>query len=66
MNIFKKYREAASLTQEKTSEQLEVDRSTVAKWETGAAKPRADILPQIAKLYNCTVDDLLREAVPEA
>jgi transcriptional regulator with XRE-family HTH domain len=38
-----------------------LERSTVAKWETDASKPRADLLPKIADLYNCTIDELLRD-----
>ena len=37
---------------------LNVDRSTIAKWETGEAMPRADKLPEIAKILGCTIDDL--------
>ena len=61
MNPFKKNRNAAGLTQQTVADKLGVYQSTVAMWEAGDNKPRADILPQIAKLYNCTIDDLLRE-----
>ena len=61
MNAFRKFRDTTSLTQEKVSELLGVERSTVAKWETGDAKPRAELLTKIADLYGVTVDDLLRE-----
>ncbi len=33
-------------------------------WDTGRNNPRADMLPKIAKLYGCTVDELLREDEP--
>lgn len=57
----KQLRKAAEIKQSELAEELGVDNSTVAKWETGAAKPRADKLPALAKILNCTVDQLLRE-----
>jgi DNA-binding XRE family transcriptional regulator len=40
---------------------LGVDQSTVHLWEVGKTNPRAALLPKIAQLYHCTVDDLLRK-----
>jgi transcriptional regulator with XRE-family HTH domain len=45
-------------TQESVAKELNVDRSTVAKWESGEAMPRADKLPALAKLFGCSIDDL--------
>lgn len=59
MNQFAKARIEAKISQEEAATSLNVDRSTVAKWETDVAKPRAERLPAIAKLYNCTVETLL-------
>ena len=39
--------------------------SAVSKWERGLAKPRADKLPQLAKLYGCTIEELLADDVDE-
>jgi putative HTH-type transcriptional regulator len=47
-----------NLTQIELAKMLNVDRSTVAKWETGGALPTADKLPKIAKALNCKIDDL--------
>lgn len=55
---FKQCRLRAGLTQETVAESLEVDRTTVSKWDVMIAKPRADLLPKIASLYGCTIDDL--------
>lgn len=52
-------RERAGLTQVQISKVLDIPQSTIASWETGRALPRADKLPQIAKLLKCTVDELL-------
>ena len=49
------------MTQDDIAEALGVSRSTVAMWETGKALPRADKLIELAKLFNCTIDDLLKD-----
>ena len=51
----------AGLSQERLANLLKVERSTVAKWETGKSMPRAELLPKIAKILGCTVDDLLND-----
>lgn len=51
----------AGLSQERLANLLKVDRSIVAKWETGKSMPRAELLPKIAKILGCTVDDLLND-----
>lgn len=61
MNPFAKSRIEAKISQEVAAAALNVDRSTVAKWETGVAKPRAERLPVIAKLYHTTVETLLSD-----
>lgn len=61
MNLFAKRRIEANLRQEQAAEALRVDRSTVAKWETGKAKPRAEKLLAVAKLYHCPVEALLSD-----
>ncbi len=58
MNKIKQLREKANFTQERISNELNIDRSTVAKWETGEAFPRSDKLPLLAKILNCTIDEL--------
>ena len=37
---------------------LKKDKCTIAKWETGAALPRADKLPELASVLNCEISDL--------
>ena len=58
MNNLKMLREKANLTQESLAKLINVDRSTIAKWETGKASPRSDKLPTLANVLNCTIDDL--------
>lgn len=58
---FKIMRERAGLTQIQVSEKLGVPQSTIASWETDRALPRADKLIDIAKLLNCTIEELLKK-----
>ena len=58
MNNLKELREKANLTQESLAKLINVDRSTIAKWEPGEASPRSDKLPTLANVLNCTIDDL--------
>ena len=51
-------RKKKNLTQEGLAELIGVDRSTVAKWETGIAKPLADKLVLLAKVLECKIEDL--------
>lgn len=58
---FTELREKAGLTQKQVAAALGVDQSAISFWETGANNPRASMLPKIATLYGCTVDDLLKD-----
>lgn len=62
MNNLKSLRDQAKFTQEDVAVKLNIDRSTIAKWETGEAMPRADKLPQLARVLGCTIDELFRSA----
>ena len=56
---FKKARLRAGLLQKDVADALGVDKSTVCLWETGKTKPRANILPKVAEILNCSVDFLI-------
>lgn len=58
-NRFRELRERRDLSQEEVAKVLGVNRTAVVKWETGANKPRLDKVVELAKLFRCTVDDLL-------
>lgn len=57
-------RQKAGLTQSQVAKALGVDQSAVCLWETGKTSPRAATLFKIAKLYGCTVDELLKGVKP--
>ena len=60
MNV-KKLRERIGMTQTSLAEAMGTTQACVAMWETGAAKPRADKLPEIAKILNCEISDLFKQ-----
>lgn len=51
-------RTRANMTQAELAAKLGIDRTCIAKWETGKAYPRASQLPVLAKALNCTIDEL--------
>ena len=61
MNCLIELRKKACVTQEQLAAQLSIDRSTVAKWETGESRPRADKFPELARILGCTIDALFDE-----
>lgn len=56
----KHYRQRAELTQQKLADALGVERATVAMWETGRSWPSAALLPNMADLLLCSIDELYR------
>ncbi|WP_346705302.1 helix-turn-helix transcriptional regulator [uncultured Agathobaculum sp.] len=58
MNSIKCKRESAGWTQARLARELGISRATVAMWETGKSRPRYDMLPKIARLLGCTIDEL--------
>ena len=51
-------RKAAGLTQQELADQLGIERATISMWETGASWPSARLLPLIADLLLCGIDEL--------
>jgi transcriptional regulator with XRE-family HTH domain len=58
---FAKYRKRAKLTQAEVARAIGVSDAAVCQWEKGETMPNAARLTQIAKLYKCKVDDLLKK-----
>ncbi|WP_196592957.1 helix-turn-helix transcriptional regulator [Pectinatus sottacetonis] len=58
MNI-KKYREKLKITQANLAKRMNVTQGAVVQWEAGICLPRADKLPMLAKILNCTIDELI-------
>ena len=54
-----KLRNQNKWTQEQLAEKLYVSRTAVSKWESGKGYPNIDLLKDVAKLFNKTIDELL-------
>ena len=66
MNVRRERRLRGAIpTQREVAKILGVKESAVSKWERGLARPRADKLPILAKLYGCTIEELLADDVEE-
>jgi transcriptional regulator with XRE-family HTH domain len=63
---FASARKKAGYTQAEVGERLKVHQSAVAQWENGLTSPTASKLVELAKLYHCTVDELLKRGETDA
>ncbi|WP_173444519.1 helix-turn-helix domain-containing protein [Selenomonas ruminantium] len=63
MHRIRELRKAQKLSQQELAAKLSVDRSTIAKWETGTNSPRIDKLRQLATVLNCSLDDLVSRKI---
>lgn len=59
-------RKQLGLSQLELAKMLGVDQTAVHNWERGKAMPSTKRLPAIAKVLNCTVDELLASDEPES
>lgn len=50
---------ASGLRQEDVAKKLDVTQSAVSRWESGASNPLRKYRRKLARLYGCTVDELL-------
>ena len=57
----KRFRLSKKLTQEQAAEKLGVSAQSISRWECGTTLPDVTVLPEIARLYCITIDDLYRE-----
>ena len=61
MHNIRELREKIGFSQQQVAESVNVSQQAVARWENGLAKPRADLLPELAVLFHCTIDELFKE-----
>ena len=57
----KRLRIAKSFTQEQAAQLLNISPKSLSRWECGSTMPDVMMLPEIARLYCVTVDDLYKE-----
>ena len=60
--VLKAHRIQCKMTQEFVAEHLGVSRQAVSKWENGTSDPSTANLLALAKLYNISAEELLKEA----
>ena len=60
-----KQRKELNYTQEQLADILGVSRQSISKWESNIAYPETDKLIELGKLFNCSMDYLLKEEVTE-
>ena len=61
-NNLKKLRQQKKYTQQHVAECLGVSVHTVSRWECGTTLPDVTLLPEIAKIYCVSIDDLFKES----
>ena len=57
-------RTKAHLTQEELAERLDVNRSTIAQWESGYTTPRVKMMERIAEVFGISAASLLGDDLP--
>lgn len=62
MMALKEMRERQGLTQTQIADRLEVDKSTVSKWESGDSTPLKKYRRKLCELLGCTEAELLASA----
>lgn len=60
-----KQRKELNYTQEQLADILGVSRQSISKWESDIAYPETDKLIELGKLFDCSMDYLLKENVTE-
>lgn len=60
-----KQRKELNYTQEQLADMLGVSRQSISKWESDIAYPETDKLIELGKLFDCSMDYLLKEEVTE-
>ena len=58
-------RKELNYTQEQLADILDVSRQSISKWESNIAYPETDKLIELGKLFDCSMDYLLKDDVTE-
>lgn len=61
MKAIKFLRESKGIKQSDIAKKLNVSQPTIAIWETDDIYPPAKKLPEIARFFNCSIDDLFKD-----
>ena len=55
-------RKAAGYSQEKLAGMLHISPQAISKWENGHTLPETSLLPVLARLFGCTIDEIIMPA----
>ena len=58
-------RKELNYTQEQLADVLGVSRQSISKWESDIAYPETDKIIELGKLFDCSMDYLLKEEITE-
>ena len=58
-DTIKRLRQQYGMTQEKLAEKLGVSFQSVSRWEGGTSYPDIELIPEIARFFNVTTDELM-------
>jgi len=56
------YRKKIGYSQEKLAEILHISPQAVSKWENGHTLPETSLLPVLAQIFGCTIDEMIMSA----
>lgn len=59
MKIIRDKRKSKGISQKELAKRIGVDQTAVSMWETGKAMPKANKLPALAKILDCSIEELL-------
>jgi transcriptional regulator with XRE-family HTH domain len=65
MTAIVKLRRKQGLSQAQLAEKLNITQGAVSQWEMGLSKPKSEILPELAKALDCTIDELFEDDMDE-
>ncbi|MDO5738220.1 MAG: helix-turn-helix transcriptional regulator [Eubacteriales bacterium] len=60
-NNIQRFRKSKNLTQDQLAEQIGVSSQAVSKWENGASCPDIALLPELAKIFEVSIDEIFSQ-----
>lgn len=59
----RRFRKKMKMTQEELADKIGVSFQAVSKWENAQSAPDISLLPLLAEVFGCTIDDLFLHTV---
>lgn len=64
--IIEQKRKECGLTQKELASKLDVTQGAISQWEQGIVEPSLKYIITMARIFNCTVDELIDAKVADA